>query len=415
MKTKVLHCLGWLSIKANSFLSLVFVKEVRYLLCMMVVIFATSMYLSDWDLPLAFIYLFDPGKASESWKTMAVFFATWLVGGGILVSVMVTQYYRIVGGYFRRWRKLVRNHVVVLGWDDGMMMELNKVLSNEREPVECYVITRKDVPALMKSFKSVGLENMVVYKGDYDNEIEWRKNLRVEEARQVFIAGESGEEAHDARVVLLYEKLRCVVKNVPIKVNIQDFGLAKKLIAKGKDVFGNFHLNWANFLWRRLDLPSGMDKLELYIVGFGAMGKAVALTVPDDRTANVKIYITDDDADKLSEEKSRYDMQFAESNPVCIEEWGSALESMHDRIDNGTGTVRVIVVAKKRSEKGLLCMMDIVSKFSDHVPRNLKLALSQEIEGIDVDPASAKMDIGPAEVVLFGMKKGCLNEAHSDT
>ena len=403
MKDKVLRVLGWISTKVNWFVSLFCAREVFYLVLTMVVLFIIGMCCSKWSGALAFSYLFDAGKASASIWTRILFFATWMVGGGVLVSVMVSQYYKNVGGYFRRWPCLVRNHIVVLGWDDGMMMELKRTLYEK--PVACYVITNQDVFALAKSFRSAGLNNVIIYKGDYDNETEWRKYLQVGRAIKVFIAGELKEEAHDARVRLLYNKLSDVVAKGKIKVNIHDFGLANQLMADEKEVFENFHQKWAEFLWSQLALPLGMNALELFIVGFGAMGKAVVLTMPDNLPATVSVFVTDDDEDKLNDEKARYDTQFGTSNPVIDKKWADALTLIENPVKNGT--MRIIVVAKKRSEKGLLCMMDIIAKFGSSMPRNLKLALSQEIEGYDTDPNTARMVIGPAEVILFGMKKGC--------
>jgi len=245
-----------------------------------------------------------------------------------------------------------------------------------------------------------------LYKGDYDNEVEWRKYLQVGRAVRVFIAGELDEAAHDARVRLLYDKLCPVVPKEKMKVNIHDFGLAKELIAKDPNVFENFHQKWATFLWSRMELPSGMNALELFIVGFGAMGKAVALTMPKKLPANVAINVTDDDDDKLADEKARYDRQFGNLNPVSDFKWDVALDMIQKPVANGT--VRLIVVAKKRSEKGLLCMMDIISRFGVQAPRNVILALSQEIDGYNIDEATAEMTIAPAEgIILFGMKKGC--------
>ncbi len=403
MKNKILRGLGWLSAKVNWFVSLFYAREVFYLVLTMVVLFAFGMCCSKWSGALAFSYLFDAGQASGSIGTRVLFFATWMVGGGVLVSVMVSQYYKNVGGYFRRWSWLVRNHIVVLGWDDGMMMELKQAMAGKS--TTCYVITNQDVFALAKSFKNAGLDNVIFYKGDYDNEIEWRKHLQVGRAIKVFIAGEVKEEAHDARVRLLYNKLSDVVAKGKIKVNIHDFGLAKQLMADEKEVFENFHQKWAEFLWKQLTLPQSMDSLELFIVGFGAMGKAVVLTMPSNLPANVSVVVTDDDDDKLKDEKARYDTQFGTSNPVVDKRWADALDDIKKPIKNGA--MRVIVVAKKRSEKGLLCMMDIIAKFGSSAPRSLKLALSQEIEGFDANPDAAKMVIGPAEVVVFGMKKGC--------
>ena len=79
------------------------------------------------------------------------------------------------------------------------------------------------------------------------------------------------------------------------------------------------------------------------------------------------------------------------------------------QIVGANGTNAVIVVAKKRSEKGMLCMMEIVSKMGDAVSANTRLVLNQEVEGY----VSGKEDEdvmcigGNVKIQLFGMKKGC--------
>ena len=408
MKKKISSFIGMICNIFDWLFSLFYAKEVLYLSITVVVLFCiTFLFVSHFKVDLAFCYLFDAEKASDSIAAMIFFFITWLVGGGVLVSVMIQQYYRIVGGETRRFKFLVNNHIVVLGWDDGIMAEIQSEM-NDPSVAKCYVITKQNVLALKKAFQSVGLKNVIIYKGDYDNEKEWRYNLQIEKAHKVFIAGELDEEAHDARVRLLFDKLSDEVK-AKTKVNIHDFGLAKKLISKHNNsikVFENFHLKWAEFLCKKFNFPTEIKNIELFIVGFGAMGKAIAINLPlIIRDYNLHIYVTDDDNDKLLKEKTRYDMQFGKFKPVEQVEWKEALDKIGESIANNT--IRIVTVAKKRSEKGLLCMMDIISKFEDNIPVNLKLALNQEIDGYIIDTNNAEMMIGEARVILFGMKKGC--------
>lgn len=355
-------------------------------------------------------YLFDSSQASGNLFTWLIFIIAWLFGDGILITIIGKYYVDWLNGDFRRNPNLVENHIVVLGWDNGILAELIKI--TEKEKKDIYVITRQKASDLRKYLQNAGLNNIVVYNGDYDNEVELNDNLKISEACQVFIAGELDEDAHDARVILLCDKL--TDKNSPIvsvdkiKVNIHDFGLAWQLSERKN--FENFHLKWAEFLWHKLNIPESISGLELFIVGFGAMGKSVVLTIPEWlKTTNPIIVVTDDDGKKLKEEKERYDKQFYDNDKdgkvlkVTDWEWSDALRKMQRPISNDK--YRVIVVAKKRSEKGMFCMMDIIDHLHDPNDSRLKLALSQEIDGYLKIPEE-EMNIKNAKIRLFGMKKG---------
>lgn len=405
-----------LTLSINWVISLLSAKEVWVLSLVIAVLFGLGWGITG-SKSKAFHYLFDAG-AAQNIGTGIIFFITWLVGGGVLVSVMIAQYYRNIGGYFRRWPWLVKNHVVVLGWDDGMLMEVKKAV--EQYSTDCYIVTQQNILALRKSLKSAGLERVILYKGDYDDPKEWHVNLNIKQAVRVFIAGEHTEEAHDARVKLLFDEL---INKVPLKklrVNIHDFGLAWKLRSMpiNANVFENFHLKWADALWNTLadryrwSGENRLSELEVFIVGFGAMGKAVAITLPGSFAVKTTVSVSDDDEEKLADEFKRYKNQFgllnAVEEPPC--EWENMLKKIQDG-NKVKGSARVIVVAKKRSEKGMLCMMDIISRLGENVHKNDVLALSQEIEGADMSTSFASMQVGNAEVILFGMKKGCCAEA----
>lgn len=375
-------------------------------------------------LDLACGYMFDSSQVS-GW-TWLIFIVLWLFGDGILITIIVKHYYDWLNGDFRHSAWLVKKHIVVLGWDNGILTELRKEKNKKKD---IYVVTRQKVSDLRKYLENAGLENVVVYRGDYDNLVEWNKKLKISKADQVFIAGELDEDAHDARVKLLYDKLK---KENKIKANIHDFGLAWKL--KDNTSFENFHLKWANYLWNRLEKEGKIPKseksdlfLDLYIVGFGAMGKSIVLTMPKAflNAKNYRIIISGEDAkdkiedakdkkNKVKEEFERYKNQFNDGPKV--EEpltWSKFLEEIgkeNTEQYSNNNIRRIVVVAEKRSEKGMYCMMDIISKLNDKKDQNLTLALSQEIDGYVTHGEEPSLTIGEAKVILFGMKKGCLNE-----
>lgn len=447
----LLWLLGRLARKANVLISLFIAKEVGYLLVLMsIVLLCEALFAGDYwgkiislqswrpiwcngfgdgldygcaiikrffttiDIwSTAFVRLFSVEKAVVHWFPMALFFVAWLIGGGGLVSVLVGQYNRNSAGGFRRWRWLVRNHIVVLGWDDGILAELAREVHESKR--DCYVVTNQNVSELGKLLESAGIKEYCIYKGDYDNPQEWFNNLRLCDAKKVFIMGERDEEAHDARVQILYDKVRKKCKT-KLKVNIHDFGLANKLMHKDKDaVYVNFHMRWAKALWNKL-VASGLRKgYSLFVIGFGAMGKAIVLEATSSSCAEVmpkdKILVTDDESEKpekLKTEKARFLSQFAnrESLVRFEEKWDVALK---DIIAAAKGNDAVIVVAKKRSEKGMLCMMEIVSKMNDSLTGNTRLVLNQEVEGyVSGDEAENVLRLGnEVRIDLFGMKKGC--------
>lgn len=412
----------------------------------------------------SFVSLFSAEKASQNWVTMFLFLVTWLVGGGALVSVMVGRFYKKVAGELRWWPWLVDDHIVVLGWDDGVLMELVHELKSDTPPSKCYVITSRPVKEIERSFESarISTSRICVYHGSYDDEREWKDNLRVRNAKRVFIMGEHEEDAHDARVRILFEKVNQEVgkgndDSDKIRVNIHDFGLARELTKMNEKVYENFHLNWANVLTDKLKGWSKGKDFDLYIVGFGAMGKAVAITSVEKNLPQA-IFVSDDDDKKLEDEKNRFIHQFAEvsekpaegadgnaaegdtgavapSTPpddkatfkgkaiTFIAKWDQALKQIRGIIDSNKKIVDnnqapsddlqkckkkiAIVVAKKRSEKGMLCMMDVIRQFEKYCSDDVWLALDQEVDGYSVD-SNMQMYIGnDIPVHLFGMKRGC--------
>lgn len=445
----------WGGGKLNWLVSLVRSKDIGYLVGLMVVLLFVGLLdevCRDWGMCFpktgakggeyfrevminlkphlisAFVHVFSPERAAERWLPMVLYFVAWLIGGGVLVSVLVGQYSKNKAGGFRRWHWLVWNHVVVLGWDDGILTDLKQAVSDGKH--DCYIVTKQNVSELSQLLASAGVKKFYIYKGDYDNPAEWKENLNIREAFAVFIAGERDEPAHDARVRLLFDKVKdvcrgsvrggerteskeegrdetgggkCSPRTPKLQVNIHDFGLAQRLAANDPETYGNFHMNWAGALWDQLKMADGLGGFSLYVIGFGAMGKAVAISAIE-RFPPKAIYVSDDDKKKLNEEKVRFKTQFEhlKDRVEFIPEWSDALT----RIKNSQDSPSVIVVAKKRSEKGLLCMMDIIAQLGSPEPDKTRLALDQEVDGYSVD-SDIDLQLGNFTVKVFGMKKGC--------
>lgn len=368
----------------------------------------------------AFVGLFSADVAAKTSPfMMLLFFVTWLVGGGVLVSVFVGRYNHLKAGYFRKWFFQHRRHVVVLGWDDGAVAEVVKAMDGMVPQLDCYVVTQQDVSAVERQLKSCGVKYVWVYKGDYDDMKELGR-LRWKNARRVIIMGERKEDAHDARVKMLYESVKEKLAKdnasrntqVEIVANIDDFGLANELRQKDNGVWVNFHRQWAEGICNVV--LSGKSRMIgkaqtapwFLIVGSGAMGQAIALTVCERFRDRSDIWIVDDDDEKLKAEEKRFGWEYPEKKSLVTfhaDEWCKLL-------DGTTRLPEVVIVAKKKSEKGMSCLLALLKTAKDSKECKTVWALGQEVRG------DAKEDMQPREfqisgfkVWLFGMRCGCNN------
>lgn len=364
----------------------------------------------------AFVGLFSVDVAAKTSPfMMLLFFVTWLVGGGVLVSVFVGRYNHLKAGYFRKWFFQHRRHVVVLGWDDGAVAEVVKAMDGMVPQLDCYVVTQQDVSAVERQLKSCGVKYVWVYKGDYDDMKELER-LRWKNACRVIIMGERKEDAHDARVKMLYDRLKDL--QCKLVANIDDFGLANELREKqiDNDVWVNFHRQWADgicnvVLSGKSQMPAKSRTAPWFlIVGSGAMGQAIALTVCERFRDRSDIWIVDDDDEKLKAEEKRFGWEYPEKKSLVTfhaDEWCKLL-------DGSTRLPEVVIVAKKKSEKGMSCLLALLKTVEDPKKCKTVWALGQEVRG------DAKEDMQPREfqifdfkVWLFGMRCGCNNESET--
>lgn len=353
------------------------------------------------------------------------FFVVWLIGGGVLVSVMVMQQRRNENGEFRLRKCLLRDHVVFLGWDENVPSLMNQELhqGNNADKKIFIVVTMTKADDVIKSVEAADIEKwrLFVYRGFYDDN-RVREKLNIEHAMSFYIMGESREEAHDSRVILHAKNLsRFLVKANHKKIifaNIKDFGLACRLksdpaIEDLKDVtWINFHLDSSCRLLSRVKGSKLFS--HVVVIGFGAMGKAVVVNclsekdkVFDGRT----IYVSDDDEQKLHMEKKRFDEQFPQYAAIvedypyaeCLDKIRAAKE------DNNW----LVVVAKHRSEKGFAAVLDVLAAIKGKT--TFRLALNQEVKcdyWHDVAAPQDFLDIDGSRVELFGFKSGDFNVFH---
>lgn len=353
------------------------------------------------------------------------FFVVWLIGGGVLVSVMVSQQRRNESGELRLWKWLLCDHVVFLGWDENVPSLMNKELHQGKNADKkiFVVVTMADADDVIKSVEAADIERwrMFVYRGFYDDN-RAREKLNIEGAMSIYIMGESREEAHDSRVILHAKNLgRFFAKahiNKTIFASIKDFGLANRLMADPniEDLKGvkwiNFHLDSSSRLLSRVKGDRAFSHVA--VMGFGAMGKAVVVKgLADNLFANnAAICVSDDDGQKLIMEKKRFDEQFPKyaagvhdcSYTECLDRIRAAKEDEK----------WLIVVAKHRSEKGLAAILDVLAVIKDR--KVFKLALNQEVKcdyWHDVAVPQDFLDIDGFRVELFGFKSGDFETSHN--
>lgn len=402
---------------SQRFVSLFWAPEIGWLLLVLGATWFVSMCTQDFRLWDSFCFLFSLNKDASCWYVRLfsgiVFLVVWLIGGGVLVSVLVAQRRRNDNGEFRLKTWLLRNHVVFLGWDENVPALMLKELKDGDNRLKkiFIVVTMNGVDDVVKSVAAANIEKwrLFVYRGFYDDDRE-REHLKVGNASSIYIIGENHEDSHDSRVVLLAKNMRSFVKNspLPIYANISDFGLANRLIrnvgnSSLKDVRClNFHLDSAAAMLQRVKGTTAFT--HMVVIGFGAMGKAVVVKALELNAAQT-VFVSDDDKEKFAMEKGRFDNQFSEY-AGCVKGW-----SYSDCLDNMrkacAGENWLVVIAKHRSEKGLYAVWGVLSAIGDK--SYFRLALNQEVKcdfWHDNATDQNAIVVDNRQIELFGFKRG---------
>ena len=367
------------------------------------------------------LFVINAGSLSGWHQILAVlcFFVVWLIGGGVLVSVLVAQQRRNYNGEFRLFTWLCSNHVVFLGWDENIPALMRKILDEDKNGAtrSFIVVTMHNANDVVKAVRAAGIEKwrLYVYRGFYDDDHEIRE-LKANKSRGIYIMGEDGEEAHDSRVFLLAGRIRSIVTDptVRVYVNIADFGLACKLEEgiKTSSLHGaksiNFHLSSANSMVKHM--AGKGPYANVAVIGFGAMGKAVVIEALKSKLIDnvTPVHVTDDDDDKCKLETNRFREQFAEyaskmNLKVCT------YVEMRGML-RGATQKWLVVIAKHRSEKGLGIVWDVLSDIQTNP--NVKLVLNQEVKCDfwdamqEVTMRQNSIEIDGREIDLFGFKRG---------
>lgn len=301
---------------------------------------------------VGFQTLFMPDRADD-FGGMAIYLVVWLIGGGVLVSSILSTSSRFRAGFWRKWPWTVGGHIVILGWDDNVPTRIQEYLKrkNARKliPESFYVLTTADVAKVRRALDSIFKWYLpiryYVYQGSYTNPAELRK-LRIYRAHEVFVVGEETDAAHDSTVRMIPSLLEAACKSCSeskwnekwdaicnldrfwncffgsmtdestliCHVTISNFGLFHVLngaceqpvaIGDRKMIVrhDNFHNNWARRLltrWKsdtpQVDLQGQQRKL--IIISFGAMGKAFAVVAHKVAPELEIVVVGDRDANK---------------------------------------------------------------------------------------------------------------------
>lgn len=410
-----------------------------------------------------------------------IYFVTWLVGGGALVGSILSTSRRFAKGEWRKWPWLVRNHTVVLGWDENVPTRICEHLASRKLgklnfPETFYVLSSADAEEIRRTLRPIFrwwnlTINLYVYKGVYDDCKELN-GLRLQRANKIIVVGEKGESAHDSRVLYVpsairmaierpwYERIFCCLdycsrlwwSRAPLvcHLKINDFGLywqqlekengtslfpdvfnlKKGLYARRMEVrYDNFHDSWAKRLFsgdkawgfpvkEPVDKNSTPPKPRVLILGFGAMGKAVAVELLNREADRISIKVALASRNEFAYEWDRFNAQFPDlikkgdigkDDNVRME--SSSLFDMLKR-EISQDPELTIIISLKKAEKGMALALSIirivegVRKIQGKV--NVRIALSREDSGSNAVSTSEEHSFGDSNFAVryFGMSNG---------
>lgn len=367
----------------------------------------------------AFSMMFDVANISASnvhtigiKLKMLIFLIIWLLGGGVLISAMVGRMSKIRDCEYRlsrwpfseKWPWLVAPHIVVFGWNDAVLSFLRDGRKYDGRLV--FILTAVDprlIHTAMDELDGLWKSNYLIYHCEYDDTSERKKNLKMNSRwmSHIYIAGDGQRSENDTRSMLLANTLRgsdtlrgCADKKTNITCNIHDFGLAYKMRNENDSInIENFHWSWGE----RIAAELGEEDRPIYIVGFGAMGKAIAMNAKN----RSSIIVSAADEKKLKEEVERFRREFPDKAArVESVDWDvfCALTVEPGKKD--------VVVAMRQAEKGMLVMSELIESASAESRKGSRYFLSQEIDGFGHENGLPTITIGGQSVTLFGMNRG---------
>lgn len=269
-----------------------------------------------------------------------LFLFTWFVGGGVLVSALIATTIEIWNGKWRLWGGLLRNHTVILGWDETVPILLKDHIESHRflffnRPETIVIMTEYPAPKVRLALRDILCKSIlrrilrwpfltistVVCNGKFDDDEEIR-NLCLQRANSIYVVGEQNDASHDVRVLMTPAKLQKYSDSLSQRkwlqffksrlnchLSIRNFHVFLQHIRggakKGENqiclrplniVSHNFYDSWVKRLFSRVPIDKkGKDKdkksvdlhfafqengggdIHIVIVGFGSFGQALAV------------------------------------------------------------------------------------------------------------------------------------------
>ena len=424
----------------------------------------------------SFVHLFDLTEARRTLnessgvgKAVAVLLygVTWLIGGGILLGVIVDRSARFMStvrdGHVR-YRRALRDHFVILGWEPNVVSLLRNlsgggrllsffslralfrpriVILSECPAVE---IHQQIAEAFGRSFFKVLPFGLIVYNGAYDAKDEF-KMLALRYARKIYVTGEEPEASHDSRVLLFLASLDALLgkykprQRINCHVRIASYSLFRLLVLsinKGSPVgnhkyeyltvrFFNFYENWAKRLFSENPAngrayPSlvfrpddGQSRVRVVVVGFGKMGQALVVEIlrshPQRKGRMIDIVVVDPDVNVLRKQfmMSHSDIATGEymkhatlrfAKAMRVED--AAFRNMIKRFEAEGGQITVMLTYNSPDDV-VVRAVALASKYkSANIFARLNIAVPDVDKCRDVVAESYKLN----RLYLYGFKDG---------
>ena len=315
-------------------------------------------------------------KSGEKWIAViafGLFLFTWFVGGGVLVSALIATTIDIWSGKWRVWGILLRNHTVILGWDETVPVLLKEHIQSRKclrwrfcRPETIVIMTEYPAHKVRVALRDVLHESIkkkllrrpfamvstVVCNGKFDDADEIR-DLCLQRANSIYVVGEMDDPSHDVRVLMTPKKIQEYSdsllqreyfqfdkRRLNCHLNIKSLHLFWQHI-HGRAKLGdnhvclrplnivphNFHDSWVKRLFSKVPDGKKHDNethfafrtgcsgdVHIVIVGFGAFGQALAVEVAAvahyGKGRRTYITVIDDDIGEIDDDIGEKEREF---------------------------------------------------------------------------------------------------------
>jgi len=274
----------------------------------------------------AFWHLFDLSEVRATlesdafWLTKIVagvlYLFTWVLGCGVLISILIdeklawTKQYNL--GKIPAICTTLKNHVVILGWDEMACSLINELINGESEKVrKVIIVSRQSAEDIRKQLFHYQIDtdstkaSIEPWNGEYDSP-EILNRIQINTAKEIYVLGNQDEVGHDYRVLAFLDSLIPVLatpqKNresiLSCYALIHNYSLYWDMIRQERSDAAqkvlhiipiNYYENWCKHLWgmqlnetsyhyEHLCRDFNTDKdVALVIAGFSIMGQTMLI------------------------------------------------------------------------------------------------------------------------------------------